>query len=53
MATDKQIEAMKKVFEDLKNMSKEEFLEKLEKHKDGDIAKALEYAWNPCKKEEE
>ncbi len=36
---------LKRVTEDLKNLSQEEFLAELEKHKDGEIAQLLRHAW--------
>lgn len=39
--TESQKEALKKVREKLSALSREEFMQELEKHKDGDIAKIL------------
>lgn len=39
-------EAIKRVFEELKKLSPEEFKKELEKHKDGDISLALQELWS-------
>ena len=41
---DKMREAMNDVFEELMAMPREEFLEELDKHSDGDITRILEYS---------
>ena len=49
--TPKQKKILDKVVKKLLEMPTEEFYKQLEKHKDGDVARSLRYAWNPDSEE--